>query len=68
MTAVDRPGETGDTEICIACDGAGGSAWDGPCTDCLGEAEIPLPTCRCQFTHEGWINTLCPRHRGDDER
>jgi hypothetical protein len=24
--------------------------------------------CRCRFTHEGWVNTLCPRHQGDDEQ
>lgn len=23
--------------------------------------------CLCRFTHEGWVNSGCPRHRGDDE-
>ena len=30
-----------ELETCQACDGAGGDAWDGPCTDCLGEGVIP---------------------------
>lgn len=34
--------ETGHWEACTACRGAGGHAWDGPCSDCLGEGRIPL--------------------------
>jgi hypothetical protein len=56
------------SEVCTACNGAGGDAWDGPCTDCLSEGEIPAAGCLCRFTAEGWVNAMCPRHRGDDER
>ena len=29
-------------EVCTRCSGEGGDAWDGPCTDCLGEGQIPV--------------------------